>query len=69
MRKIRLQIETLDVESFAASDEASGLRGTVNAHGPATRNCPPATGMTFCETNCDCTLGCPSIAPCIIQLG
>jgi hypothetical protein len=63
MRKIRLDAETLDVESFAASDEAPGLRGTVDAHALATRNCP-ATGMTFCETNCDCTLGCPSIAPC-----
>jgi len=69
MRKIRLEVETLNVESFAPSDEASGLRGTVNAQGLGTRNCPPATGMTFCETNCDCTLGCPSIAPCTIQLG
>ena len=64
MRKIRLEIETLNVESFAPVDEATPGRGTVNGNALAPRNCPPATGMTFCETNCDCTLGCPSIAPC-----
>jgi hypothetical protein len=63
VRKLKLQLDTLYVESFAASGNAAAVRGTVNAHGLATRACP-ATGMTFCETNCDCTLGCPSIAPC-----
>lgn len=69
MRKIHLDPETLHVESFAATGEGSDVRGTVNAHGPNTiRNCP-ATGWTFCETNCDCTLGCPSIAPCTEPIG
>ena len=69
MRKVQLDIGKLRVESFATAGAASGtVRGTVNAHGLATRNCP-ATGMTFCETNCDCTLGCPSIAPCTQLLG
>lgn len=63
MRKIRLDAETLNVESFAACDAAPASCGTVDAHALTPRNCP-ATGMTFCETNCDCTLGCPSIAPC-----
>ncbi|HYH83007.1 MAG TPA: hypothetical protein VEX86_24645 [Longimicrobium sp.] len=63
MRKIRLELDTLRVESFTASDEASAVRGTVDAHAP-TRNCPPATGMTFCETNCECTFGCPTEGPC-----
>lgn len=68
MRKLKLNPEALRVESFAPDDRAPGARGTVNAHAPATRNCPPDTGMTFCETNCDCTLGCPSIAPCLTEL-
>jgi len=65
MKKIRLDAETLAVESFAACDEPRTLRGTVNANGPRTNVCN--TAFTFCETNCDCTLGCPSIAPCTIQ--
>jgi hypothetical protein len=69
MRKLHLDPEALSVESFAASDEAAGGRGTVNAHGPNTvRNCPN-TAWTFCVTNCDCTLGCPSIAPCTEPIG
>ncbi|HET7230248.1 MAG TPA: hypothetical protein VFJ16_09610 [Longimicrobium sp.] len=61
MRKIRLELETLSVESFIPAEAPADARGTVNAHALATRNCPPATGMTFCETNCDCTLGCPTV--------
>lgn len=68
MQKIRLDAETLNVESFAANDAAPAPLGTVHAHAVGTHNCPPATAMTFCETNCDCTLGCPSIAPCTVQL-
>ncbi|HEX6746006.1 MAG TPA: hypothetical protein VF092_01740 [Longimicrobium sp.] len=64
MRKLKLNPDILRVESFAASDDAADARGTVAAHALATRNptCP-ATGMTFCETNCDCTLGCNTV-PC-----
>lgn len=68
MRKLKLQPDALHVESFAPGDAASAMRGTVNAHGPLTRTCPP-TGFTFCVTNCDCTLGCPSIAPCTEPIG
>ena len=68
MRKIHLDPETLNVESFAATDEVPDVRGTVNAHAP-TRNCPPATGMTFCETNCDCTFGCPTMVLCTEPIG
>ena len=56
MRKLKLNPDTLYVESFA-SDEVPDARGTVNAHAPATRNCP-MTGNT-----CDCTLGCNTV-PC-----
>lgn len=63
MRKIRLEPDTLTVDSFVLADAQPTERGTVHANGFASRNCP-ATGMTFCETNCDCTLGCPSVGPC-----
>jgi len=63
MHKIRLEIETLNVESFAPGGAASSARGTVDAHAP-TRTCPPATGMTLCVTNCECTFGCPTEGPC-----
>jgi hypothetical protein len=68
MRKIRLDLDTLAVESFTTAAAELASRGTINANA-GSRNCPPQTAMTFCETNCDCTLGCPSIAPCTIQLG
>lgn len=66
MRKLKLDPDTLRVESFA-SGEAPDERGTVAAHALATRNCP-ATGMTFCETNCDCTYGCPTMVLCTTEL-
>lgn len=64
MRKFRLELDTLTVESFLPSEPSRDARGTVNAHDATRSPTCPATGMTFCETNCDCTLGCPSIAPC-----
>jgi hypothetical protein len=66
MRKIHLHPESLVVDSFVASGTEAGAHGTVLAHDapPLTqRNCPITSGPT-CQTNCDCTLGCPSIAPC-----
>lgn len=69
MRKFRLELDTLSVESFNPVNESRDARGTVDAHGiTGGPRCIPPTGMTFCETNCDCTLGCPSIAPCTEQL-
>ncbi|HET7230247.1 MAG TPA: hypothetical protein VFJ16_09605 [Longimicrobium sp.] len=64
MRKIRLELETLSVESFVPADAAADARGTVNAHALGTRGC---TGMTLCETNCDCSFNCPSVGPCTTQ--
>jgi hypothetical protein len=53
MKKIRLDVATLRVDSFDAGAEPAA-QGTVLAH--ATRRvdtCAPT-----CQTNCDCTLGC-----------
>lgn len=51
MRKIRLNLEPLGVESFAVAEEAAEEQGTVAAHeaGP-TRNCatPNCTVGTEC---------------------
>jgi hypothetical protein len=67
MRKLKL--ESLKVESFETTQTAPRLRGTVNGHGD-----PQPTGPIVIETYdvelCgetqyfDCSLGCPSIAPC-----
>ncbi|HEU4560450.1 MAG TPA: hypothetical protein VFS20_21550 [Longimicrobium sp.] len=64
MRKIRLELDTLSVESFIPSNESPDTRGTVNAHGPTNNRTCPATGMTFCETNCECTFSCPTGCTC-----
>ncbi|HEU4455322.1 MAG TPA: hypothetical protein VFR81_19815 [Longimicrobium sp.] len=61
MRKLRLDPETLDVQSFdTAPDEARG-RGTVEAHQPTNPNantCDPLEGTCFgftCFRTCICT--------------
>lgn len=56
MRKIRLDLEALDVETFAAS-EAPGARGTVRAHSDA--GCTFFGGWTChgfgsCDPNLEC---------------
>ncbi|HEU4560452.1 MAG TPA: hypothetical protein VFS20_21560 [Longimicrobium sp.] len=59
--KIRLQPETLVVESFAPSETASAFANSVIL----TNTCTPNSDFpTQCDTDCDCSLGCPSIAPC-----
>lgn len=59
MRKFRLEIETLAIESFTPGNEPAEIRGTVNAHVLATRTCPPSAAAceyTFsCPTGCTCT--------------
>lgn len=67
MRKIRLQVETLAVESFAIESEAP-QRGTVNAHDASSPiGCSAATlcGVNTCVkiATCDYTLCrvCPTV--------
>ncbi len=65
MRK--LKVESLQVESFPTTPNAPSTRGTVQAHGsihhsPSLETYDPAAcGET---QYFDCSLGCPSIAPC-----
>lgn len=56
MRKIRLELDTLSVESFIPGERSRDVRGTVNAHF-ATRNCPPTTPQ-ICEYTFSCPTGC-----------
>jgi hypothetical protein len=51
MRKVKLSIETLQVESFETAASGAELRGTVAAHMP--KPTPPA-GTQFGDT-CQCT--------------
>jgi hypothetical protein len=53
MRKIRLDPESLSVDSFSPSDESLDPRGTVKAQGLASRTCPPTMTDDIC-----CTLQC-----------
>jgi hypothetical protein len=65
MRKLKL--ESLQVESFVTA-AAPQSRGTVNAHGDPQPS--PVIIETYDVELCgetryfDCSLGCPSIAPC-----
>lgn len=67
-RKLRLDPEALEVESFAASAEEAE-RGTVQAHGPGTDPgfCPPSADW-YCSYGVGCTwpqytCGGPNCAP------
>jgi hypothetical protein len=66
----KLKLESLQVESFETAALAVRLRGTVEAHsGPEptpTTIGPQTYDVEVCgETQYfDCSLGCPSIAPC-----
>lgn len=55
MRKIRLESETLRVESFTSDNVSLDLGGTVNAHGLVTQTCPPTRQNT---DPCNCTYVC-----------
>jgi hypothetical protein len=67
MRKLKL--ESLQVESFVTA-AAPRLRGTVDAHGDPQPTPPTISIPTYDVEECgetryfDCSLGCPSIAPC-----
>ncbi len=67
MRK--LKPESLTVESFVTMPVAPRVRGTVNAHSEP-QPTPPTILPTYDVEVCgetqyfDCSLGCPSIAPC-----
>lgn len=68
MRKLKL--ESVKVESFETTSAASRPRGTVNAHGDPQPTPPTISIDTYDVERCgetqyfDCSLGCPSIAPC-----
>jgi hypothetical protein len=63
----KLKLESLRVESFETTPNALRMRGTVNAHRPPELSTVIETyDVELCgETRYfDCSLGCPSIAPC-----
>jgi hypothetical protein len=68
MRKLKL--ESLQVESFETVALAPRLRGTVDAHGDPQPTPTTFSIETYDPARCgetqyfDCSLGCPSIAPC-----
>jgi hypothetical protein len=47
MRKMRLELEALTVETFAPHTDEASAPGTVRAHGTAPEQCgtPPGTGI------------------------
>jgi hypothetical protein len=53
MKKLRLSVETLAVDSFATEITASGAKGTVQAHF-ATRGSPNTCNVGCCNTCVDC---------------
>lgn len=61
MRKLRLDLDRLDVESFEPEPPELAARGTVDAHQPTNPNantCDPLEGTCFgftCFRTCICT--------------
>jgi hypothetical protein len=66
--KIELDPRTLRVDSFLVP----GMRaegGTVHAYATKPATCGVSC-LGTCQTNCDCTLGCPTlVAPCTDPIG
>ena len=58
MKKMRLDLESLDVEAFATS-EAEGERGTVQGHWSQVGTCDAAFVAT-CQVNGTCAWTCGS---------
>jgi len=56
MRKIRLDLEALCVDSFATERQLPAT-GTVHAHATPPTYCGNTCAAT-CQTNCDCTYTC-----------
>jgi hypothetical protein len=61
MRKLKLNLEQLSVESFATERRLAG-EGTVHAHATPPSYCGPSCAPT-CQTNCDCTYTCTNGFP------
>jgi hypothetical protein len=60
MRKVKLVLDDLQVESFAVEPETAGSRGTVEGHVEESgvhTNC-----FTHCATKCEGSCTCPSEA-------
>ncbi|HEX8904498.1 MAG TPA: hypothetical protein VF771_06635 [Longimicrobiaceae bacterium] len=61
MKKLRLDLDRLSVESFTPEPELADARGTVRAHAPTNINahtCDPLVGTCFgftCFRTCICT--------------
>ncbi|HEU0013042.1 MAG TPA: hypothetical protein VFQ45_05135 [Longimicrobium sp.] len=61
MRKLKLDLEQLDVETFETEEPEAQTRGTVKAHDPTNlqaRTCDPFRGTCFgftCILTCICT--------------
>jgi len=54
MKKIRLDLDMLSVETFSTTSDAAEARGTVNAHRPIHTQGWECESIDFCETE-----GCP----------
>lgn len=69
MRKLKMDVETLQVDSFVA-DPFTHQRGTVNGQGTSIPNLYPADDSTGCDGDgwgslfgtCD---GCPTVGTCV----
>ncbi|HSU14940.1 hypothetical protein [Longimicrobium sp.] len=68
MKKIRLNPEALRVDSFPTGTPRDEM-GTVHGHATKPATCGVSCFGT-CATNCDCTLGCPTLVfPCTDPIG
>lgn len=54
MRKVKLSLDTLQVESFATAESGAELRGTVAGHMP--KPTPPLIETYYAGDTCECTL-------------
>jgi hypothetical protein len=64
MRKIRLDLEKLDVETFDTSGAEVEARGTVHGHYSQVGTCDGRVGT--CQYGASCGAGCPGTRLCTV---
>ena len=53
MRKLKLDVEQLAVESFAIRDEHTDARGTIRGNAVTERFCSFGSGCNTCQLSCN----------------
>lgn len=64
MNKFKLELDSLDVQSFETARSANAFDGTVNGHAAPPRTIGCGSEIDACPSSLGCTYQCPSVDIC-----